>query len=833
MSSIFRARLLSGLIVILAVLVALPSNAPAASKLWGGSANGNFSTPGNWVGSIGPVAGDDLVFQSNNLVTRFLVTNDLSPNRAFNSITIQGSNYIIRGNAILLTNGITTVNTSGTNRIDADVDVRGSQAWEAAGALSVFHVNGNINLNTSTLTVRARPGDFYFSGIISGTGNLVKTNVGTLLLNGAGHNTYSGLTRLDGGVLELDKSSITPASNYIAISGDLIIGDGNGLPLTDVCLLLANDQIANTANVTVKDSGLFDLDDYNDQIGALTMQGGTIDTGTGTLFLGGNLTTLSDANTAFIEGHLSLGGASRIFDVAPGPPAADLRINAVISGDAASLFAVAGFTKEGAGTLFLAGTNTYNGTTTINNGQVAVLTDCALGATTNASGAAAPTVVNAKGNLFLNNVQVTNENLTINSSNSGGAFNANGASVWTGDILLNADTFIASSGSLLLNGAITGSGGFTKLSAGSLTLAGLNANTYTGTTTVRDGTLLLDKTPADGAMSGPLVIGEPELPDQTDIVRHLRASQLPDDTDITINASGLLDLNDLLETTGAIGGPGVIDLGSGTLRAGANNGSSTFDGLIIGSGTLFKLGAGTWTLNSDNTYTGQTTVSAGTLAINGSQPQSPVTVNSTATLGGHGVVGNVDVHGNLRPGSSPALLTCSDIVFHSSAADYLVELNGFAPGSGYDQLRAQGKVALSNATLHVTLGFTSSLGSTFTIIDNDGSDAVTNTFNGLPQGATVFGNGIPFQISYTGGSGNDVVLTQLADWPRLKIQRSGNTNVVLLWPTNFSGFTLEANTNLNTNIWSAVSPAPIISSSNNVVTDSATQPRSLYRLRNP
>ena len=61
-----------------------------------------------------------------------------------------------------------------------------------------------------------------------------------------------------------------------------------------------------------------------------------------------------------------------------------------------------------------------------------------------------------------------------------------------------------------------------------------------------DGTLLLDKDTTaviDGAMSGPLVIGEDELPENTDVVRYLHCCQLPDDTDITINASGLLDLN--------------------------------------------------------------------------------------------------------------------------------------------------------------------------------------------------------------------------------------------------------------------------------------------------
>src|SRR6266478_2320656 len=82
---------------------------------------GSFIFAANWTPSGVPAAGDDLVFQPNNLVTQLLVTNDFSPNRAFSSLTFQGSNYFVRGNPILVTNGITVVNTVGANHIDADV----------------------------------------------------------------------------------------------------------------------------------------------------------------------------------------------------------------------------------------------------------------------------------------------------------------------------------------------------------------------------------------------------------------------------------------------------------------------------------------------------------------------------------------------------------------------------------------------------------------------------------------------------------------------------------------------------------------------------------------
>jgi autotransporter-associated beta strand protein len=1019
------------LLVIIALVAARPAG--AASRFWDGSVNGNFNTAGNWAGNVVPVAGDDLVFQAG--VTRLLVTNDFSPNRAFNTITFQGSNYFVRGNPIFLTNGMLSLNPVGANHIDADVQVRASQFWEAQGPLSSLDINGDISLSANTLTVRANTGDFFFSGVMTGTGNLVKTNVGTLRLDGSGHNTYSGFTRFDGGVLELSKFAIFPAlTNFISIPGDLTIGDGNGLVGTDVLRLLTDDQIADTSDVTVKNSGLFDLNGNTDRIGSLTMQGGTVDSDTGLLILGGDITTIADANTASINGNLSLGGASRTFDVSSGPPGADLRINAVISGGAISLFATPGFTKTGGGSLFLAGTNTYNGITTVSEGQLAVLADRALGATTTPLGGSARTVVSGNGNLFLSGVQVTNEDLTIDSANPGGAFNASGASIWTGDILLNVNTFISSSGSFLLSGAITGVGGFTKLNGGSVTLGGTNANTYTGTTTVRDGTLLLDKDTTavvDGALSGTLVIGEDELPEAADVVRYLACCQLPDDTDITINASGLLDLNgfgenvgdiilnggdiaaplpgsilptgditvnrntnsqaiisgrmsvlsnpiinvtghffspdlditalvigaggitkngpgelglsaantysglttvndgtvivddslalggtgngtvvnsgatlalrfgvavpaeplslagigesfgalsslfgsnswagnitlasnatiyvdsgdflnlsgaingsfditklgtgtlifsggtansfddmfvnagtlilnksianaagpadltvgdgsgtdivrlaadnqiadtsevhialggrfdlnDMSETTGAIDGRGLIDLGSGILRAGADNDSSGFAGLIIGTGSLFKLGTGTWTLTGDNTYSGQTTVSAGTLVVDGSQPQSPVAVNGTANLGGSGVIGNLQVFGSLRPGASPGVLTCSNVNFNS-LGDYFVELNGPAPGLGYDQLNVRGTNQLASSTLHLSVsGLAPFEGQEFVILNNDGSEAIFGTFNGLANGSLITANSLQFRIRYSDIFLNDVVLT--------------------------------------------------------------------------
>ena len=67
--------------------------------------------------------------------------------------------------------------------------------------------------------------------------------------------------------------------------------------------------------------------------------------------------------------------------------------------------------------------------------------------------------------------------------------------------------------------------------------------------------------------------------------------------------------------------------------------------------------------------------------------------------------------------------------------------------------------------------------------------------------------------------------------PRLNIRRTANTRVVLSWATNFTGFTLESKTNLNTTVWNVVSPAPAVSGTNNVVTNSVSGSTRFYRLR--
>jgi autotransporter-associated beta strand protein len=210
-----------------------------------------------------------------------------------------------------------------------------------------------------------------------------------------------------------------------------------------------------------------------------------------------------------------------------------------------------------------------------------------------------------------------------------------------------------------------------------------------------------------------------------------------------------------------------------------------------GSASLIKEGAGTLVFRSSNSYTGVTTVNAGDLILfNNSGVSIPgdlvinnafvtellaggliadtsaVTINSggTLTLEGHfDRVGSLHVaSGGILDltGSDQGLLHANSVLLDSgSELSMQVGRPGFVPP---DAIVSFGPVHLGG-TLGLNVGSADPVGTRFTLIDNDGSDPVTGTFDGLPQGAIMDINGHLYTIDYAGDTGNDVVLTRRAN----------------------------------------------------------------------
>ena len=187
---------------------------------------------------------------------------------------------------------------------------------------------------------------------------------------------------------------------------------------------------------------------------------------------------------------------------------------------------------------------------------------------------------------------------------------------------------------------------------------------------------------------------------------------------------------------------------SGTVSIQPTTFENTGD-VIVGGGSLSVSGftqyGGTMQLNGGD-VSGALLIAAGTLQGDGTVLGSVLTSGVTSP-------------GFESPGLSFGLLETSQ--FTQGASGLLsVDIGGLVAGSGHDQLRVSGTVTL-DGVLDVDLlsGFTPTVGDAITVIDNDGIDLISGTFDGLLEGATL--PGLPWEISYVGGTGNDVVLTAI------------------------------------------------------------------------
>jgi autotransporter-associated beta strand protein len=183
---------------------------------------------------------------------------------------------------------------------------------------------------------------------------------------------------------------------------------------------------------------------------------------------------------------------------------------------------------------------------------------------------------------------------------------------------------------------------------------------------------------------------------------------------------------------GAVSGSLGGRLSGAAWTVGAKNTNTTFAGNIASS-SITKVGAGTWTLTGSNYYTGSTTVSGGTLMVNGNNGSASgaVTVANTATLAGTGIIGGstvVQSGGRLAPGSNAiGTLTFNGNLAFNSGSVALIEIN---KTSGTKDLADAGGTLTYGGTLQVTnLSGTLTNGDSFKIFDATTYAGTFATFN--------------------------------------------------------------------------------------------------------
>lgn len=630
-----------------------------------------------------------------------------------------------------------TWNTSTPNWVDALLApatfIDGADAvvfGDASGATGNPVVTLNAALAPTSVTVNSASHNYTLSGTggIIGSGSLAVQN-GTLTL--ATTNAFTGGTTVSGGTLQ--------------ISGDGTMGAGTGA-------------------LTVL-GGTVDLGTTSRTKGAVTIGGGTITNGTlsGTSFAATN--------------------------------AGAVTLSAVLSGTGA-------LTKTGNGALTLTGTNNYTGGTTVANGLLALSGTGTLGATNNA-------LTISGGTLDLGTLATA----------AAGAVTFSGGTVSNGTLTAYTSYTANSTGGTLVSANLAGAVALTKTGAGTLTLSGVN-NTYSGGTSIgqdlgnglRVGVVRATASQALGSGTISIGIGGNDATARLELAGGISLTNAITHYARNNASAGIESVSGNNTLSGVIsinsGGSTIYvqsDAGSqltlGTVSAtaisaasgsrivtlqGAGNGN-VVGAINDGGGTvaLVKADAGTWTLSSPNFYSGTTTVSGGTLLVNGSTSTGAVAVNG-GTLGGTGTIaGAVTLNsgGTLSPGASIGTLTVNGSLTMNAGSTNTFEVNGTTLAK--DTVAAGGSVAYGGV-LNIVPSGTFSAGQTFQLFSGTGATNASNfaSITGSPGGSLAF--------AFTNGV-LSVVSSAPTPEPIITSYDAGSGKLVLSWSQ--PGWTLESQTN--------------------------------------
>ena len=674
-----------------------------------------------------------------------------------------GTTVTATGAALQVEGGITvaepvTIAGSGVNWSGALQNASGDNTW-----------SGPITISGSSTRIGAASGTlFTLTGGITGDGFSFGSYGGNIRVTTTAIDVGSNsVTVVNSSTLELNVGGNTWGGTTMCYGGTLKLGLDNAMPTTTVV------TIGHTNNA----NGTLDLNGHSQQIAGLTDIVG--DTGTRRIMnsAGGTPTlTVNNASAYSYGGVLGAAGGNSF-----------------------------GLTKSGAGTLTLSGDNTYTGPTSVEQGVLLITSATALGDTSSGT-----TVETEGATLQISGGINVAEPITLGGGSSGTRLqNISGTNTLSGLLTFSGSgaRVVASSGTTLniTGGATTSTnptfvvnaygtvnittnpidldGGTFYTDSGGLTILAVAGNTFANTT-FASGTLRMGVANA--------------LPSNT-IFRH---------SGLSYGTGGTLDLNGFDQTVGALyTGPDLSraagsKITSATPATFTVNQSSnrTFSGAFTGAVSLVKDDSGTLTLDGDNTHTGDTTVSGGTLALshasNNNIAASPLVqagvgatldvsglnegtlaLASGQSLGGSGtVVGNVDVLAGaaLAPGMSAGTLNLTGDLSFAQGAYFDVDIESLNLADLVQM--SGGLLAVDDATIRVDLGFSPELGDSWTILQ--GESELTGQFNptvDLLGGLEHLDGWKRFEVSY----GNSVVLTVVPE-PGTTIAMLGLAGMALL-----------------------------------------------------
>jgi fibronectin-binding autotransporter adhesin len=554
----------------------------------------------------------------------------------------------------------------------------------AAGASSITRTAGTNVINLNTITPIAGASINVTVDGIATTDNLNAANglLGPWATVGGVNWAINSMNVADGpitafsGYTDIDArgpSTITDGSaTHVRILGDGTSGTiGLSVPATTVSTLLQNNaNFAATVNTV----------------------GGTL--ATSAIMIGSGREALT-IGVATGDGLLTADTAGGSLSLVNNNAAKDLTINAVIADNTSA----SSLNKLGVGTLILNGNNTYTGGTNLGAGTLVIGSNTALGTgpltiTSGKLTTAAPIVmtnsVNVNGDFsIIGSNSLTLGNVTLNAARTI-TNNTTAGTTTFGDVSgTNTAITVAGSGNTTVTGVVgTGTGTLTKTGTGTLTLAG--ANTYTGTTTIAEGTLTLSgaRIGASGAFNVGNATGNAILNISNgtyllaaNAINVSNSATTPITS--TVNQSGgaisFTSGNALLVGQNTIGNQGIYNLSGGSITSFA----STSRGVILGvnsnpipgpssGGGIFNL-SGTGALN-------MTTASGapgnGTLQIGRSDTIANNTTNLFNQTGGTASVGTLAI-GGAASGSSgvSSTLTVTNGTFSASAFTVLAAGN--------------------------------------------------------------------------------------------------------------------------------------------------------------